>query len=157
MSTYLCSMEKLIPSQLRNMSRILSISLIFLRLSMMMCVWKHFINICEEIPRSGLDTFNLNPLVHGKNWRVCFRSFGVLKKKSLDLQLTKFYALKRKRNETISTFSRRFASIYYKFPKEIQPIEVVSMLHYATTFHLYLSFLMMERRPKSLHQIFNDD
>jgi hypothetical protein len=34
------------------------------------------------------------------------------KKKYLDLELTEFYALKRKINETISTFSRRFSNIY---------------------------------------------
>jgi hypothetical protein len=78
------------------------------------------------------------------------------KRKYLDLHLTEFYALKRQSNETISTFSRRFSSIYYKFPKEIQPTEVVAMLHYATTFHPDLSFLLMERRSKSLQQMFND-
>jgi hypothetical protein len=67
------------------------------------------------------------------------------KKKYFDLQLIEFYALKRQSNETISTFSRRFSSIYYNFPKEIQPTEVVAMLHYATTFHPDLSFLLMER------------
>jgi hypothetical protein len=78
------------------------------------------------------------------------------KKKSLDLQLTEFYALKGKSNETISTFSRSFSNIYYNFPKEIQPTEAVAMLHYATTLHPDLSFLLMERRPKSLQQMFND-
>jgi hypothetical protein len=78
------------------------------------------------------------------------------KKKSLDLQLIEFYALKRKRNETISTFRRRFSSIYYDFPKEIQPIEAASMLQYATTLHPDLSFLLMEIIPKTLKQIFND-
>jgi hypothetical protein len=78
------------------------------------------------------------------------------KKKSLDLQLTEFYALKRQSNETISIFSRRFSSIYYNFPKEIQPTEVVAMLHYTTTLHPNLSFLLMERRSESLQQMFND-
>jgi len=72
------------------------------------------------------------------------------KKKYLDLHLAEFYALKRKRNETISTFSRRFSSIYYNFPKEIQLTKVSTMIHYATTLHPDLSFLLMERRPKSL-------
>jgi hypothetical protein len=79
------------------------------------------------------------------------------KEKSLDLQLTEFYALKRKNNETISTFSGRFSSIYYSLPKEIQPTKVVAMLHYTTTLHPDLSFLLIERRPKSLQQMFNDD
>jgi hypothetical protein len=78
------------------------------------------------------------------------------RKKSLDLQLIEFYALKKQSNETISIFSRRFSSIYYNLSKEIQPTEVVAMLHYATTLHPDLSFLLMERRPKSLQQMFND-
>jgi hypothetical protein len=65
--------------------------------------------------------------------------------------------LKEKRNETISTFSRRFSSIYYDFPKGIQPTEVAAMLQYATTLHPDLAFLLMERRPKTLQQMFNDD
>jgi hypothetical protein len=78
------------------------------------------------------------------------------KKKYLDLQLTEFYALERKSNETVSIFSRRFSSIYYNLSEEIQPTEVAAMLHYATTLHPYLSFLLMERKPKSLQQMFND-
>ena len=74
----------------------------------------------------------------------------------MDLQLTKFYALERQRNETIDIFNRRFSIIYYKLPKEIQPIEADAMLHYETTLHPDLSFLLMERRPKSLQQMFND-
>jgi len=41
-------------------------------------------------------------------------------------------------------------------PKEIQPLEVDAMLYYATTFHPYMSFLLMERRSKSLQLMFND-
>jgi hypothetical protein len=64
--------------------------------------------------------------------------------------------MKRQSNETVSTFSRRFSSLYYNLPKEIQPTEVVAMLHYATTFHPDLSFLLMERRYKTLQQMFDD-
>jgi hypothetical protein len=74
------------------------------------------------------------------------------KKKSLELQLAEFYALKWKSNEAISIFSRRFSSIYYKLPEEIQPTEAAAMFHYTTTLHPDLSFLLMERRPKSLHK-----
>jgi hypothetical protein len=41
-------------------------------------------------------------------------------------------------------------------PKEIQPTEVVAMLHYTTTLHPNFSFLLMERRSESLQQMFND-
>jgi hypothetical protein len=64
--------------------------------------------------------------------------------------------LKGKSTETISAFSRRFSSNYYDLPKEIQPTEVVSMLQYATTLHPDLSFLLMERKPVTLQQMFND-
>jgi hypothetical protein len=64
--------------------------------------------------------------------------------------------LKEKSNETISTFSRRFSSIYYDFPKEIQPTEVVAMPQFTTTLHPDLSFLLMERRPNTLQQMFDD-
>jgi hypothetical protein len=83
-----------------------------------------------------------------------FKFWG--KKKYLDLQLTEFYALESQSNETISIFSRRFSSIYYNLPKEIQPTQVVAMLHYTKTLHPNLSFLLMERRPNSLQQMFND-
>jgi hypothetical protein len=78
------------------------------------------------------------------------------RKKSLDVQLIEFYALKNYSNETIYIFSRSFSSIYYNLSKEIQSTEVATMLHYATTLHPDLSFLLMERIPKSLQQMFND-
>jgi len=53
-------------------------------------------------------------------------------------------------------FSRRFSNLYYRIPKRIQPLEFATMLCYATTFHLDLSFLLMERRSATLKQMFND-
>jgi hypothetical protein len=75
---------------------------------------------------------------------------------SWDLLLSKFYAVRKMKDETISNFNRRFVSLYFKLPNEIQPTETISMLHYATTFHPDLYFLLMERRSKSLQQMFND-
>ena len=60
------------------------------------------------------------------------------------------------KDETISNFSRRFASLYYKLPKEFQPPEVVVMLHYVTTFQSDLYFLLMERKSMCLQQMFNN-
>jgi hypothetical protein len=78
------------------------------------------------------------------------------RKKSLDLQLIELYALKKQSNETISIFSRIFSIVYYNFSKGIQPTKAPAMLHYATTLHSDLSFLLMERRPKSLQKMFDD-
>jgi hypothetical protein len=40
--------------------------------------------------------------------------------------------------------------------KEIQPYEATAMLHCATALHPDFSFLLMERRPGSLQQMFSD-
>jgi len=64
--------------------------------------------------------------------------------------------MKIQSNETISMFNRRFSSLYYNIPKEIQLTEVVAMLHYARTFHMDLSFLLMKRRSKTLQKNFDD-
>ena len=87
--------------------------------------------------------------------REDFRRFWG-ERKSWDILISEFYAMRIMKDETISNFSRRFSSLYYKLPNEIQPIEVIAMLHYATTFHPDLSFLLMERRSKSLQKMFND-
>jgi hypothetical protein len=64
--------------------------------------------------------------------------------------------MKIQSNETISMFNRRFSSLYYNIPKEIQLTKVVAMLHYARTFHMDLSFLLMKRRSKTLQKKFDD-
>jgi hypothetical protein len=71
-------------------------------------------------------------------------------KKSWYLLISYFYAMRRMKDETISNFSGRFASLYYKLPKEVQPPQVVGMLHYVTTFQSELSFLLMERKSMYL-------
>jgi hypothetical protein len=100
---------------------------------------------------------NLKPetIASWEELKIVFLKFWG-ERKSLDLQLTDFYALKGQGNETISTFSRRFSNIYHDLPKEVQPTEVVSMLQYTTTLPLDFSFLLMERRPESLQQMLND-
>jgi hypothetical protein len=64
--------------------------------------------------------------------------------------------MRRMKDETISNFSRRFASLYYKLSKEVQPPKVADMLHYVTTFQSDLYFLLMERNSMSLQQMFNN-
>jgi hypothetical protein len=76
--------------------------------------------------------------------------------KSWDLLLSEVYAMRRMKDETISNFSRRFASLYYKLPKEVQPTEVASMLHYVSTFQSDLYFLPMERKSMYLHHMLNN-
>jgi hypothetical protein len=77
-------------------------------------------------------------------------------RKSLDQYLSEFSAMKRQRNEIVFMFSGRFSNLYDMIPKRIQPSEVSAMLCYATTFHPNISFILMERRAKSLQQMFSD-
>jgi hypothetical protein len=77
-------------------------------------------------------------------------------KNSWDLLLSEFYAMRRMKDETISNFRRRFASLYYKLPKEVQPPEAAAMLHYVTTFQSDLSFLLMERNSMYFQHMFNN-
>ena len=56
----------------------------------------------------------------------------------------------------MSSFNRRFASFYYKIPKEIQPFENAAKLYYETTFPLELSLLLLERNSVTLQHMFID-
>jgi hypothetical protein len=70
------------------------------------------------------------------SWDELRESFHIFwgERKSWNLLLSEFYSMRRMKDETISNFIRRFASLYYKLPKELQPPEVATMLHYVTTF-----------------------
>jgi hypothetical protein len=77
-------------------------------------------------------------------------------RKSWNILLSEFYSMRRMKDETISISSRIFSSLYYKIPKEVQPPEVATILHFVTTFQLELSFLLMEKKSMSLQQMFNN-
>lgn len=78
---------------------------------------------------------------------VFLRFWG--ERKPRDLILSEFYAMRKMNDETISSFSRRFANIHYKLPKEIQPLEGTAKLYYATAFHPDLFLLLLERKSVS--------
>jgi hypothetical protein len=134
-------------------------------------VFEHFIDLFEiEHDDVSMRAFSQSLQGDAKAWfkhlqpqsisswdelREAFRRFWG-ERKSWNLLLSEFYAMRRMKDETISNFSRRFASLYYKLPKEVQPPEVVAMLHYVTTFQSDLSFLLMERKSMSLQQMFNN-
>lgn len=78
------------------------------------------------------------------------------KRKSWDLFLSELYAMKRQSDETVSNFSRRFASHYYQMPEEIQPPEGTAKLYYAMAFHSDFSFYLLKRKSVSLQQMFSN-
>ena len=59
--------------------------------------------------------------------------------------ITEFGALRRKKDETIANFSKRFNKMYSRIPAEIKPSET-----YANAFDHEFSLLLRERRPVSL-------
>ena len=64
--------------------------------------------------------------------------------------ITEFGALKRKWNESIADFSKRFKKMYSKFPAEIKPSETSAKRTYANAFESTFSLLLRERRSMTL-------
>ena len=64
--------------------------------------------------------------------------------------ITEFGALRRKKDETIANFSKRFNKMYSKIPAEIKPSETSAKLTYANAFDHEFSLLLREIRPISL-------
>jgi len=64
--------------------------------------------------------------------------------------ITEFGALRRKKDETIADFSKRFNKMYSRIPAEIKPTETSAKLTYANAFDHEFYLLLRERRPIAL-------
>ena len=64
--------------------------------------------------------------------------------------ITEFGSLRRKKDETIAIFSKRFNKMYGRIPAEIKPSETSAKLTYANAFDHEFSLLLRERRPVTL-------
>ena len=64
--------------------------------------------------------------------------------------IIEFGALKRKKNESLIYFSKRFNKMYSKMLIEIKPYETSTKLTYANSFDFEFSLLLRERRSVSL-------
>ena len=64
--------------------------------------------------------------------------------------ITEFRALRRKKDETITDFSKRFSKMYGRIPAEIKPSETSAKLTYANSFDHEFSLLLREIRPITL-------
>jgi hypothetical protein len=76
--------------------------------------------------------------------------------KSFDQYLTEFYALRREKDEVLTTFNMRFYSFICSMPLEIRPSEIVAMVYYIEAQHPNLVLFLRERRSSSLAQLFVD-
>ena len=64
--------------------------------------------------------------------------------------ITNFGALRRKEDETIADFSKRFNKMYGRIPTKIKPSETSAKITYANAFDHEFSLLLRERRPITL-------
>ena len=64
--------------------------------------------------------------------------------------ITYFGALRRKKDETIAYFSKRFNKMYSRIPAEIKPTETSAKLTYANSFEYEFSLLLREIRSMTL-------
>jgi hypothetical protein len=77
-------------------------------------------------------------------------------RKSHHQYLFEFYAIRRRNDETVTKFNRRFENSYHNFPVDIQPSEVVTKVYYAIAHHPDLAFYLRERKSSTLQQMFID-
>ena len=61
--------------------------------------------------------------------------------------ITEFGALRRKKDETIGDFSKRFNKMYGRIPAEIKPSKTSSKITYANAFDHEFSLHLRESRP----------
>jgi hypothetical protein len=77
-------------------------------------------------------------------------------RKSHHQYLSEFYAIKRRNDETVTRFNRRFENTYHNFPVDIRPSEVVAKVYYTLAHHPDLAFYLRERKSPTLEQMFTD-
>jgi hypothetical protein len=77
-------------------------------------------------------------------------------KKSFDLYLAEFYALRRDEEEPLSIFNKRFYNTYHNMSLEIRPTEIIAMVYYVMAQHSKLVLILLERKSSSLSCLFED-
>ena len=67
--------------------------------------------------------------------------------------MTEFGSLKRKKDEAVGDFSKRFNKMYSRIPVEIKPTETAAKLTNANSFDHEFSLLLRERKSVSLQNM----
>ena len=70
--------------------------------------------------------------------------------------LTEFNAIKKKSDETVAQFVRRFNKLYNSLPTEIKPPPAGAKITFAGAFESNFGFTLRERRSPTLNQIQTD-
>ena len=91
----------------------------------------------RELPVGSIDGIEALEEVFMKQWGDT---------KDYLYYVTEFGALKRKKNESVIYFLKRFNKMYTKIPAEIKPSETSTKLSYANSFDVEFSLLLRERK-----------
>ena len=65
--------------------------------------------------------------------------------------LTEFNALKKRHNEDVKKFIKRFNKLYNNLPTKIKPPQAAAKVVFAGAFELDFGFTLRERRSTSLY------
>ena len=117
MSTYLCLMGNLIPSQLKKHIQGFEHFIDLFEIEHDDVCMRAFSQYLKGDTKDWLKRLHLETISSCEELKDVFLRFWG-RKKYLDLQLIEFYALKRHRNENISTFSRNFPIFITIFPNK---------------------------------------
>jgi hypothetical protein len=77
-------------------------------------------------------------------------------RKSHHQYLSEFCATKRRNDETVMKFNRRFQNLYHNLPVEIHPFEAATKVYYALAHHPDLDFYLREIKSPTLEQMYID-
>ena len=77
-------------------------------------------------------------------------------KKDYLYYITKFWSLKRKNDESVSYFSKRFNKMYDKIPDEVNQSETSAKINFSNRFELKFSLLLRERRSTKLESMLEE-
>ena len=64
--------------------------------------------------------------------------------------ITKFWALKRKKGESLADFTKRFNKVYHKIPLEVKPLETTTMITFTNAFDSKFALWLRVAKPRTL-------
>ena len=85
---------------------------------------------------------------------VFLRKWG--EKKDYGMCLTEFNTIKKKQNEGVSEFIKRFNKLYLSLPPEMKPNEAVAKIIFIAAFDFDFGFSLRERKPATLDDAQSD-
>ena len=100
----------------------------------------------------GLNILLIMKSPLGKKWKISLhKKWG--EKRDHGYVLIEFNALKKRHNEDVTKFIKRFNKIYNNLPTEIKPPQAAIKVVFAGAFEPEFGFTLRERKSTSLDQI----